>query len=236
MTSRGRVSSLVRIFCAGVLGPAAVWLSISAFPPAVNAAGQTEGPITAPSTQPAPPDSTSAPADARPNLAGEWKFNKKQSDDPREKMREAMENAGPRRRGWGAGMDGRPYGGGWGVRRSQRGGMMDPADLSQLTIDQAPDRTQVSDAHGRILALYSADESANPRPSDGFSRTPPPARWQNGRLVVVMEGFRGGKTTRTYSLSPDGRQLYLTTRIENPRFQQPLTMRFVYDRAKSGSR
>jgi hypothetical protein len=46
--------------------------------------------------------------------------------------------------------------------------------------------------------------------------------------------MRGGNTTRTYEFSPDGKQLRVTTRMENPRFNQPVTIRFVYDGVKAG--
>jgi hypothetical protein len=205
-----------------------------AVPP--KAVAQTEGPITAPSTQSAPPSAQQAPVQpaATPNLAGKWKLNRDQSDDPREKMREALGNTGNRGGGRQRGLGGRPGAGGLGQRRPLQG-PMDLADLSQLTIAQSEDMTKVSGASGRVLALYSAAHSASPQPSGKGSYTPPAAKWQDNQLVVATEGARGGKTTRAYSLSPDGNQLYLTIRSENQRFREPLTIRFVYDRAKDTS-
>ena len=69
--------------------------------------------------------------------------------------------------------------------------------------------------------------------ADGASTTPA-AQWKGSQLVAVTPGRRQGKTTRTYELSPDGKQLYVTTRIENPRFKSPVTFRLVYDPAPSG--
>jgi len=54
------------------------------------------------------------------------------------------------------------------------------------------------------------------------------AQWQGNQLVAV-EQMRDDTTTRTYELSPNGHRLYLTTKIENKRFKQPFTYRFVYD-------
>ena len=45
---------------------------------------------------------------------------------------------------------------------------------------------------------------------------------------------RGGSTTRSYEVSADGKQLQVTTRMENPRLEQPVTMRFGCDAVKSG--
>jgi hypothetical protein len=57
----------------------------------------------------------------------------------------------------------------------------------------------------------------------------PNAQWKGSQFVAVTPGRRQGSTTRTYELSPDGRQLYVTTQIDNPRFQNPVTFRLVYD-------
>jgi hypothetical protein len=61
---------------------------------------------------------------------------------------------------------------------------------------------------------------------------PPAAQWQGSQLVAVQQGRRG-TTTRTFELSPDGKQLYVTTKIDNPRFSSPVTFRLVYDPAQS---
>jgi hypothetical protein len=53
------------------------------------------------------------------------------------------------------------------------------------------------------------------------------------QLVSVQPGRRQGSTTRTYELSPDGRQLFVTTKIDNPRFDSPVTFRLVYDPAQA---
>ena len=60
------------------------------------------------------------------------------------------------------------------------------------------------------------------------------SRWQDGQLTVVSQGPRG-KSTRTYSLSADGKQLYVTTTMENERLKEPVTYRLVYDPAASGA-
>jgi hypothetical protein len=39
--------------------------------------------------------------------------------------------------------------------------------------------------------------------------------------------------TRTYELSPDGSELFVSTKIENANLSEPLTYRQVYDRAKA---
>ncbi len=131
-----------------------------------------------------------------------------------------------------------------------RGGMM--ADFSQLTIEQTATTAKVTGASGRILAILgpaadnsgaapahaaSADDlpansDAGPRPRRGG---PPPAvaHWNGSQLVSESQNPRGGKMTRTYELSPDGTELFVSTKMENPNFSEPVTFRQVYDRAKA---
>jgi hypothetical protein len=84
----------------------------------------------------------------------------------------------------------------------------------------------------------NAGSTSGSRDSSGDNESasaPPAAQWQGAQLVSVTQGRREGvSTTRTYELSPDGKQLYVTTKIENPRFKNPVTYRLVYDPAPSG--
>jgi hypothetical protein len=170
---------------------------------------------------------------AKPNLAGTWKLNEQQSDDPRAKMREAMNANGGAQGDSGAttrGRTGRRPGRGPGGR----GGMM--AQFSQLTIDQTDKGVNVTGASGRLIATSEPPkEEQNGQDNNGrmMMRMPPAeAKWQGNQLVATSEGFGGGTITRTFELSPDGKQLYMTTKIENERFSQPVTYRLVYDPAK----
>jgi hypothetical protein len=171
-------------------------------------------------------------SDQTPNLAGTWKLNQNKSDNPRQKMQEAMGNSGNMQGGGGGGGYGRPRGQGAGGR----GGMMN--DFSQLTIVQNGSDIKVTGESGRTLAVLpadtgsSSDSSANSDNGGQFTPPPPTVHWQGTQLIAETD-MRRGKTTRTYELSPDGKQLYVTTRMENPRFSQPVTYRFVYDPVKS---
>lgn len=166
------------------------------------------------------PPSAAVAADAAPTLAGTWKLDKDKSDNPRQKMQEAMGNS-----------EGGQGGG--------RGGMRN--DFSQLTIVQNGPDIKVTGESGRTLAVLPAETNASSDANSGadsnangrYARPTPAVHWQGSQLIAEVEGRRGGKTTRTYELSADGTQLYLTTRIENPRFSQPVTYRLVYDPVKS---
>jgi hypothetical protein len=109
-------------------------------------------------------------------------------------------------------------------------------DYLQLTIEQTDAATKVTGASGRVLALSPASDQGGANESGGGDNTqaPPVGKWQGAQFVVVAPGFGGGTSTRTYEISPDGRQLYVTTKIESERFNKPVTFRFVYDAAKTG--
>ncbi len=240
--------------------------------PAGRAAAQsgTAGPLpaAAPASQPTPaPQPAAQTAGAKPNLAGTWALNKAQSDDPRQKMHDAMGGGeggqgggygghggwgggGGGGNGGGGGYGGGGYGGGnggGGGRGQGRGeGMIN--ELSQLTIEQTSASAKVTGSSGRALALYSANNTASSASAQGASGSssgsssgstggggdeyaPPAAQWQGSQLVAVAER-RGGTNTQTYELSPDGKQLFVTTKMESQRFTQPVIFRLVYDPAK----
>jgi hypothetical protein len=174
---------------------------------------------------------------AKPNLAGTWTLNKDQSDDPRQKMQEAMGGSGGGGNGGGAWQGGGGHGRHGGQGGS--GGMM--AEFNQLTIAQSDASVKITGASGRLLAQTSDNASSNSHssgqsgPDDGQQFSTPVVQWQGTQLVSNMEGRRGGKTTRTYELSSNGKQLIVTTKIENERFNSPVTIRQVYDPASAGA-
>jgi hypothetical protein len=168
-----------------------------------------------------------------PKLAGHWQLNKEQSDDVRQKMQAARGDSSGGQ-GEGANGSGRGQGGHEGAGRAQRAGMMD--ELQMLTIEQTGSNVKITGKSGRLLAQYPSSDSSpekNAAP-EGESQRTTTSQWQNGQLVEVTQSPRG-KSTRTYSLSPDGKQLYVTTKMENERLKEPVTYRFVYDAAGGGA-
>jgi len=56
------------------------------------------------------------------------------------------------------------------------------------------------------------------------------AKWDGNRLVTEEKSPRGGKMSRTFELSPDGRQLYENLHIaSSERNHRPLDVHYVYD-------
>lgn len=200
---------------------------------------------TMPMQQAASQDTSSQAA--KPSLAGTWKLNKDQSDDPRQKMQEAMGNSGGAQGGGQGESEGNPNRGEGRPGRGGPGGMM--AEFAQLTVTQLDANVKITGATGRTVATTTPpDDSAkstddsSPDKSDsnvygGRRRMTPPvlAQWQGNQLVASGHMYGGGTTTRTYELSPDGKQLYVTTKITNERLSQPVTYRLVYDKGTASS-
>ena len=166
-----------------------------------------------------------------PKLAGHWQLNKDQSDDVRQKMQAARGDSGGQGEGNGGG---RGQGGREGAGRAQRAGMMD--DLQTLTIEQSGSNVKIAGKSGHVVAQYPSNDSSAEKNSapEGEGQRITTSQWQNGQLVAVTQSPRG-KSTRAYSLSPDGKQLYVTTRMENERLKEPVTYRLVYDPVSSAS-
>lgn len=218
---------------------AAVLLVMTAVAPA-SAQDAPAGPqsAAAPSDQSSQtsPSSSSAQPGAEPNLSGTWNLNKDQSDNPQQKMQDAGGYGGR-----GGGMGG---GGGMGMGRRNRGGGGMINRASQLTITQTGSDVKITNEDGRVIAVYPGPDTGSSANGDqssggnsnarGNQASRSAAQWQGSDLVVQVQGRRGGTTTRTFELSPDGKQLYMITKIDNPRLQQPVAIRFVYDRAKTG--
>ena len=55
------------------------------------------------------------------------------------------------------------------------------------------------------------------------------AHWDGKRLVSDEKSPRGGKMSRSFELSEDGRQLYETIRMDNGKNGGSRTYRFIYD-------
>jgi hypothetical protein len=103
------------------------------------------------------------------------------------------------------------------------------SDLSYLTIKQTEKTVTVQSDSGRLLAQYPMSDQGNSKSDDSQSSKNNSAQWQGDALVIVTQGRNGGKTTRTFELSSDSSQLYMTTRMEGGRLSQPVTFRLVYD-------
>lgn len=222
----GALGGALVLFCAGTAGAQAPPGPISGTPPSAS---------DQPAARPDPPPNNRWKNPDKPNLAGAWKLNQDESDDPRRKTQQSSGNSGGggmggQHGGWGLGGPGGVgvYHGGGGHNQQaqdQAGSMMD--EFSQLTIEQTDATVRVKDSGNQLVAQYPmSSDNSNDKDKDAKNNS---SQWQSGQLVVVTQGKHGGKITRRYTLSADGDQLFVTTRIDKNGSDTPVMFRFVYD-------
>ena len=214
------------------------------------------GPLAPPPSEvsstnaPAPPAIPKKPeVRPRPNILGDWQFNKDESDDARQKLKNSREAdnsnrgsnnggyGGPRMGGgWPGGpMGGGPYGGG-GYPRSS-GGSDDYDRLGDLV--NPPHELRLSQKYDKDPEVQMVDDREHKRAifTDGrkLEKSKDPAyeeiaaHWDGNKLVTDEKASHNGKMSRTYEVSPDGKQLWETVHITDSKGNHPVTVRYVYD-------
>ena len=210
------------------------------------------GPMTPSHPLPPPPKSTApvkkAPVvESRSSLAGYWKLNKDESDDPKNKIQDSRHKddedptAGPTNRRVGVGYP--PYPGGGGPS-GPYGGPSGPddrddqknAELEEYvrpafsqTIDLKQNEVDATNEQDSKLVIFT-DGRKLPK-QKGKGPDPILAHWDGAKLVTDEKGPQGRKVSRTYELSFDGKQIYETWRIEGKRSGSDVIIRYVYDAA-----
>ena len=181
---------------------------------------------------------------------GVWERNPDESDDPREKIQEAL--GGQMGRGGGEG--GRPGGGGFGGgggrpgmggqggmsgRGGSRRGDSEKMQAMRETMKEAMQAAQtleisLSETELRVVdgsdnvRIYYLDGEKHKRQTPGGLDLETVAQ-KKGDLIIIEEKAESAKFTRTFALAQDGSVMVVTVRLENDRFKQPVVIRSVYD-------
>ncbi len=100
-----------------------------------------------------------------------------------------------------------------------------------LTVNLKNSEVDVTDDQFNKLILYT-DGRQLPKPTDSTHQKVA-AHWNGSQLVSDEKSPLGGKMSRTFELSQDGRKLYETLHIDNGRAKTPLVIRYVYDISNS---
>ena len=82
-------------------------------------------------------------------------------------------------------------------------------------------------------SVYLTD-SRKPAKSKDANYQESAAHWEGTRLVSEEKGLHGGRITRTYELTPDGKQLNENVRLDNTHTGL-ITVRYVFDVAASST-
>ena len=180
-----------------------------------------------------------------PSFTGSWQRDDERSDNPREKMQEAMSSMrdsmgggrgggmpGGGMPGGGAGMPpgGMPGGGGkGGGKRRGQGGMNFAAILeaaASIDIEASDGEFRVDD--GDSVQIYYLDGEKHKRELDNGTQLETTAV-RRGDSIVIEEKMERGDIKRTFEMAPDGKTLIVTTTFEGSRMKDPVVVRSVYD-------
>jgi len=209
------------------------------------------GPLTPP---PAPPGSEAAPppprrpeVPARKNILGAWRFNKDDSDNPRDRARQSQDSGSSRGGGYGGpriGFPGGPMGGGGpygGSRRppqddeaSRLGDLMNPVRELQVIRrnENDPEVEMIDDREHRHI-FYTDGRKIEKQKDPSLEEVA--ARWDENRLVTDEKAPHNGKLSRTFEISSDGHQLLETVHVTDSKGKNPITINYVYDAVEASS-
>jgi hypothetical protein len=198
------------------------------------------GPLTGVPTQTAPATDAKPPAPLPPprtTILGAWKFNRDESDDPR---RRSEDDRGSNNGGYGGRRGGGGYPGGYpGGGRGGYGGPRGESDEerqkmhellsppSQLSISMTGAEVDMLDDRDRKRAFMTDGRKLQKSKDDKYQEIA--AKFDGNRLITDEKSPRGGKMSRTFELSADGRQLYETLHMDSGRSNRSIDLRFVYD-------
>lgn len=114
----------------------------------------------------------------------------------------------------------------------QRQGMQEllsPARSLTLAEAKKDTETDLFDDQDRKRAFFTDGRKLQKSKDDKYQEIA--AHWDGARLVTDEKSPRGGKMSRSFELSPDGKQLFETLHMTTGRSNTPLIIRYVYDPA-----
>lgn len=208
-------------------------------------------PASASTVEAAPAPSKKPEVPPRKSILGAWRFNKDESDDGRAKMRQSREADGNNRGNVGYGgpriggpWPGGPMGGGGygghggnpqGADESDRlGDLVNPPRELKLSqqLDTDPEVDMTDDRQHRRV-FYTDGRKLEKQKDSGYQQIS--ARWEGKKLITDEKGAHNGKLSRTFEVSPDGKQLIETMHITDSKGNHPVTVQYVYDAVDEAS-
>jgi hypothetical protein len=189
-----------------------------------------------------PPEVAVAPA--LRDIAGPWRLNHEQSDDPVERLRTLQEGRpggeeggsfrGPG--GW-AGGGGRGRGGGGGRGGAPGGGNRASMQEGLATLRQATEEFTLAQSDTAVTFTTDLGWSRTFR-TDGKTITQQigratvkiRVRWEGPNLRIDRDWGSGVKLSETYFRSPDTGQLFVIVSFKTPSLSEPVEFRRIYDR------
>jgi hypothetical protein len=210
------------------------------------------GPLTPPppdpnAPAPPPPPPKKPEIQARETIMGFWKFNKDESDDGRAKLSQSKQTDNSNRGNGGGGMGGPringPWpGGGYGGPHPQGGDISDsmgdfinpPREMKFSQKFENDPEVLLSDDREHRTSFFTDGRKLEKDKSPDDKQVA--ARWDDKKLVTDEKGSHGGKVTRTFELSSDGKQLIETVHVTDSKGNHPVNVQYTYDAAKETDR
>ncbi len=205
------------------------------------------------STAPAPTPPKKPDVKPRKNILGAWKFNLDESEDGRAKLRQSREAENTNRRsgggyggpriGWPGGggpMGGGPYGGqpypqGGGDQSDRLGDIVNPPHELKLSQNYDTDpEVLLSDDRQHRTAFFTDGRKLEKAKDASYKEVA--AHWAGSSLVTDEKGAHGGKLSRTFELSSDGKQLIETVHVSDSKGNHAVSVRYVYDASEENGR
>src|SRR6266576_614262 len=197
------------------------------------------GPVPAGQPQPVPaseakPQEQSPLPPPRTTILGAWKFNADESDDPSKRRKDSRGSNGGGNGGGRGRMGGSGRGGGYGGRggggetdeeRQKMHELLTPARAIRLSMTGA--EVDLVDDRDRKRAFMTDGRKLQKSKDENYEEIA--AKFDGNRLISDEKNPRGGKMSRTFELSYDGRQLYETLHMTTGRNNTPLVIRYAYD-------
>jgi hypothetical protein len=136
-------------------------------------------------------------------------------------------------------------GGGYGGHRGMGGPQGESSDArnqdiyrpaNQVTLTQRLEKDpeiDLADDRGHRQAFFTDGRKLQESKDSSYQQIA--AHWDGNKLVTDEKGPHGGKVSRTYELSPDGRQLWETVQITPGKNKDTKTIRYVFDAVDEAS-
>ncbi len=198
--------------------------------------------------------SATQPTESQISLNGTWRLNRDESDDPREKLRSAIQdreqNGNPGGMGRHGGMGGGGMGGGIGMGipgigggmggGQRRGSGSDEEHARLRDVVRAPDQVSIvqkgpeidlTDTENHVRSLFT-DGRKLEKPKEDSTKTQVKAHWDHGTLVTEEKGPNGAKISHSYEITNEGKQLADTLTLESKKLNTPIIIRSVYDKSE----
>ena len=186
---------------------------------------------------------------SRPDFSGHWAFNAKASDDPQEKLEEAMKAMQQARgggRGMGSGSGGHGRGGGKNGDRQGHGASGGMGGRSEMTPGKMPELTAtperldithedpmllIADENNQRRQIFTDFRGASVSVSSSAQQRVTVAGWEDGTLVVETTMDGGTRLIQRYQIDTETGQLLISAAARLAE-RQPVSIRLVYDRIK----